>query len=74
MSKRTIGKVKNFFQKPSVAAIRVENDGLKVGGRIQFLVATNDFLQTIESIHIEHQFVNEAKGGDLVGIKTSRRV
>lgn len=74
MPEKTIGKVENFFQKSSVAAVRVENEGLKVGAKVKFHGATTDFVQTVKSMQIEHQSVTEAKVGELVGIKTTSRV
>lgn len=74
MPEKLIGKVENFFQKPSVAAVRVEGEGLKVGAKIKFHGATTDFVQIVDSMQIEHQNVSEAKIGELVGIKTTARV
>ena len=71
---RIVGKVEKFFQKPSVAAVRVENGELKVGDLIRIHGATTNFTQTVDSMQIEHDPVTAAKPPDLVGIKTKERV
>ena len=74
MDENIIGRVEKFFKKPSVAAVRVEGGGLKVGDQVRFHGATTDFTQTVDSMQVEHDSVQEGKPGDLVGIKTKDRV
>ncbi len=67
-----IGVVEDFFAKISVIAVKLEDD-LRVGDKIHIKGHTTDFIQTVESIRIEHQKVNFAKKGDSVGIKVEQR-
>jgi len=67
-----IGVVEDFFAKISVIAVKLEDD-LIVGDKIHIKGHTTDFIQTVESIRIEHQKVNVAKKGDSVGIKVEQR-
>jgi translation initiation factor IF-2 len=73
MAESKIGEVVKFFAKPSVAAIVITADGLKVGDTIRIKGHTTDFSQTVESMQIDNQAVTEAKVGDDVGIKVSDR-
>jgi translation elongation factor EF-1alpha len=66
-----IGVVEDFFAKISVIAVKLEDD-LRVGDKIHIKGHTTDFIQTVESIRIEHQKVNFAKKGDSVGIKVEQ--
>jgi translation initiation factor IF-2 len=69
-----IGEVVKFFAKPSVAAVVITADTLKVGDTIHFRGHTTDFTQQVESMQIDNQTVTEAKVGDDVGIKVTDRV
>lgn len=69
MGEEYIGRVENFFAKISVAAIKVEAP-LKVGDKIRF-ESSEPFEQTVESMQVEHESIEEAKKGDSVGIKTT---
>jgi len=66
-----IGVVEDFFAKISVIAVKLEGE-LKIGDKIHIKGHTTDFIQTVESIQIEHQQVNVAKKGDSVGIKVDQ--
>ena len=70
---KEIGKVLHFFGKASAAAIKLSGD-LKVGDSIRIKGHTTDFTQTIESMMIGQNAVNEAKQGDDIGIKVKDHV
>jgi putative protease len=74
MAERVIGKVEKYFQKPGVAAVKIESGELKVGDMIHFHGATTDFKQQVESMEVEHGKISSGKPGDLIGIKTKDRV
>lgn len=67
-----IGIVEDYFGKISVIAVKLESE-LKVGDKIHIKGHTTDFIQTVESIQIEHQNVSSAKKGDNVGIKVEQK-
>jgi putative protease len=73
MAETKIGEIVKFFAKPSVAAIVITADGLKVGDTIHVKGHTTDFTQTVDSMQIDNQSVDEAKVGDDVGIKVTDR-
>lgn len=60
------GKVSHWFGVPQVAAMTLSTS-LKVGDQIKF--EKSDLEQTVSSMQIEKQPVEEAKAGDEVGIK-----
>ena len=69
-----VGKVQKFFAKPSVAAIEVTAGILKVGDRLHFKGHTTDFEETVTSMQIDREAIEEAKPGDLIGIRVKERV
>ncbi len=68
-----IGVVTHFFSKIGVAAIKLTGS-LKIGDKIRIKGATTDFEQTVESMEINRQKIEEAKAGDEIGIKVIDRV
>lgn len=70
---KLIGKVTHYFSKIGVAVIEL-SDTLKVGDTIRIVGGQTDFNQTIESMEIEHEKVQEAKAGDSVGLKVEQKV
>jgi len=69
-----IGKVIEFFAKPSVAAITITAGSLSLGDRLRFKGATTDFEQKIESMEIDRKPVQAVGVGQSVGIKVKERV
>ena len=71
---KLIGKVTHYFGKIGVAVIEL-TDSLKVGDKIRIVGGVDtDFTQTVESMEVEHQKVNEAKAGDSIGLKVKQKV
>ncbi len=68
---KRIGVVTHYFGKITVAIIKIEEEGLKIGDTIHFKGHTSDFTQKVESMELEHKTVPEAKVGDSIGIKVS---
>jgi putative protease len=57
-----------------VAAIEIEAGDLHIGDTIRVRGKTTDFSQVVESMQLEHQVVQTAVPGQLVGIKVQERV
>ena len=68
-----IGRVTHYFSKIGVAVIEL-SDTLKVGDTIRIVGGETDFTQTIESMEIEHEKINEAKAKDSIGLKVAQKV
>jgi translation initiation factor IF-2 len=69
MAEEEIGKVTHYFGKAQVAAIEITVGSLRVGDTIHVKGHTSDFTQTVDSMQIEHESVEEATPGQAVGIK-----
>ena len=74
MAEVEVGRVNKYFGKVEVAAIEVTQEPIKVGDNLHFKGATTDFTLQVESMEIDRNPVEEAKVGDLVGIKVPERV
>ena len=74
MQEEKVGKVQKFFSKPSVAAIEVIAGVLKIGDKLHFKGHTTDFEDTITSMQVDNEPIEEAKQGDLIGIRVKERV
>ena len=73
MPEEEIGKISDFFARPVVAGIDLAAS-LKVGDRIHIKGHTTDLELAVESMQINNVNVQEAKKGDLVGVKVPDRV
>lgn len=69
-----VGKVSQFFAKPSVAAVEITSGSLAIGDTIKIVGATTNFEQKIESMEIDRKPVPSAGAGQSVGIKVKERV
>ena len=75
-----VGKVRRFFPRISVAVVAVEplfTATLKIGETIRitgegsrsFKKTRINFVQKVESMEINHAKIEEAKPGDVIGLK-----
>ncbi len=74
MPEEEVGTIVKFFSKPSVAAIEMKQGSIKKGDLLRYLGHTTDFTQEVDSMEVDNQPIEEAKAGDLVGIKVRERV
>ena len=74
MPEEQVGVVVKFFAKPSVAAIDVKNGSIKKGDTLRYKGNTTDFTEVVTSMEVDNQPVEEAKTGDMIGIKVKERV
>lgn len=74
MAEKQIGVVEKYFAKIGVAAIKMGEGSLNLGDRIKVEGATSDFTQVVDSMQVEHESVETAGPGDLVGIKVIDKV
>lgn len=69
-----IGKVTHYYNKIGVAIVELDAD-LAHGERVKFTRGGEDlFEQSVTSMQIEHEKVESAKKGDVVGLKTVAEV
>ena len=67
-----IGSVIKFFDKTSIAAIKLDFGDLAVGDTIRLKGNNTDFTQKIETMEFDHQPVLKATRGQFTGIKLSQ--
>lgn len=72
MAEVEVGRVDGYFARIGVAGI-VLSGKLSVGDTIQIKGHTTDLTQTVESMQIDLEAVEQAGAGDSVGIKVSDR-
>jgi putative protease len=70
---KDVGKIAHFFSKISVAVIDLSAP-ISVGDKIRIMGPTTDFVQTVESMQIEHENVKTAKAGQSIGLKVKEYV
>ena len=71
---KLIGEVTHYFGNIGVAVIKL-SDKLKVGETIRVVGGEDtDFNQTVESMEVEHQKIDQAKKGDSIGLKIDQKV
>lgn len=68
-----VGKITHYFDKIGVAVVEVLNT-LAVGDTIRIAGNPDDFTQTVDSMQVEHEQIQEAKKGMTVGMKVSQPV
>jgi translation initiation factor IF-2 len=74
MPEEQVAVIVKFFPKPSVAALQITKGVIKVGDVLRYQGHTTDFTEEIKTMEIDNQAVEEAKAGELVGIKVKERV
>jgi hypothetical protein len=72
MEGQLIGKVFHYFDRAGVVAIELEKP-LKLGDTIRIVGGDKDFVEVIDSMQIDGEFVENAKAGDSVGIQVHER-
>lgn len=68
-----VGKVTHYYGKIGVAIVEL-SDTLKVGDKIKVEGNRTEFEQTVDSLEVDHKPVQEAKKGEVVGMKVREKV
>jgi len=68
-----VGKVAHYYKKIEVAIVDLKAH-LSIGDRILIRGATTDFEQTVKSMQIQHENVDEATAGQSIGLKVEKQV
>jgi putative protease len=74
MPEMKVGYVKEYFAKVGVAGIEITEGHLVVGDTIHIKGHTTEFTQRVDSIQLEHQSLERAEPGQVIGIKVRERV
>ncbi len=71
---KLIGKVTHYFDKAGVAVLELSSI-LKQGETIRIVGGIDtDFEQVVKSMEIEHEKIETAKKGDIIGLKAKEKV
>ena len=73
MPEEEIGKIAHYYSNLEVGIIKL-TAALKVGDTIHIKGAHDDFTQSVESMQIEQDKIEEAKAGGEVGVKVTQKV
>ena len=73
MQETPIGKVIHYYDKANVAVIKLTKNDISIGDKIKFVHDNTEFVQTIDSMEINHEKVNEVKQGNEVAIKLNQK-
>ena len=69
MTETKIGTVTHYYTHLHVATVSIDDGELHTGDTIHIKGHTSDFIQTIDSMELEHESAEVAKPGDNVGIE-----
>ena len=64
-----IGTVTHYYSHLGVAIVQINNGKLKTGDSIHIQGHTTDFTQPVESMELEHQRIDQAATGQVVGLR-----
>lgn len=67
-----VGSIIKFFEKVSIAAVKLDFSDLAVGDTIHVKGNSTDFVQKIEIMEFDHQPVQKASRGQFTGVKLSQ--
>lgn len=74
MAEVKVGKVTHYYDKLGVAVIELTGD-LAIGDEIRFVRGGEDlFEQKVGSLQVEHEQLEKAGAGQIVGMKTDQEV
>ena len=59
----------HYYSHLGVAIVQINNGTLKTGDSIHIQGHTTDFTQPVESMELEHQHIDQAAIGQIVGLR-----
>lgn len=69
-----VGEIVHFFGKISVAVVKITKGNLKVGDKVRIAGGETEVEQTVDSLQIDKEKVEEIKKGDEAGMKVEEKV
>jgi putative protease len=73
MPEQEIGVVTHYFDRPQVAVVALSAGEVRLGDTLHFRGHTTDFTETVQSMEVNHQKVEQARAGEEVAIKVIGR-
>jgi putative protease len=68
-----VGKITHYYDQIGVAVVELV-DTLKVGDKVKISGKQGEFEQVVQSMQIEHEAIESAKKGQVVGMKVDNAV
>ena len=68
-----VGKVTHYYDNIGVVIVELSNP-LQIGDRVKFVGHGADFEQEVASLQVNHEQVDAASTGDMVGLKVDQKV
>ena len=72
MAEFKVGKITHYYNKIGVAVVEL-TDNLAVGETIKVSGHGREFTQVVASMQIEHEQIQEAKKGQTIGLKLTKK-
>jgi putative protease len=72
MAEKEIGRITNYFSKIGVAVIELTAP-VRLGDEIHIVGGERDFSQTVDSMQVEHQPIEEGQAGQEIAIKLDEK-
>ena len=69
-----IGTVTHYYSHLGVAIVQINNGALKTGDSIHIQGHSTDFTQPVESMELEHQHIDRAAIGQIIGLRVNDHV
>ncbi len=69
-----VGLMTHYFGKIEVGIVEITKGSLAAGDTIHIKGTSTDFEQTVDSMQVEHEQVEKAKKGDVIGLKVKDKV
>ncbi|HRR95065.1 MAG TPA: hypothetical protein P5083_02930 [Candidatus Paceibacterota bacterium] len=73
MEEKFVGEITHYFNKIGVAIVEL-TDTIKIGDRIKIQSGETELYQDVTSLQVEHQNVQQANKGEVVGMKVNEKV
>jgi putative protease len=69
-----VGKITHYFGNIKVGIVEITKGSLAAGDKIHIKGSTTDIEQDVKSMQIEHEQVEKAKKGDVIGLEVKDKV
>jgi len=73
MEEKLVGEITHYFNKIGVAIVEL-TDTIKIGDKIKIQSGETELYQNVTSLQVDHQNVQQADKGEVVGMKVNDKV
>ncbi|MHB8481213.1 MAG: hypothetical protein ACYDBV_00530 [Nitrospiria bacterium] len=69
-----VGKITHYYSHLGIGIVEIEHGKLQIGDTVHIKGHTTDFEQVVDSMQIEHQNIQKAEPGQIIGLKVREMV